>query len=211
MVRTEFNKRKIGPEILEWITGPGKEVFKGFLAALAQKYSSSVGKEQQKVLQTTKPRVLTTEVDLDAEPALPFDGAKRTKHLKQGKVRVEYRLDEDELYVNGKKVVRWLSKEQLSGEVIEGTILQLEADKNDPLNATLADWLCENQTFVPKKWQGRVWYFWGSEWSGSGSNRYVCCLIWCVTFWQRLYSGLGSDWDDRGPSASLETTTSRTF
>ena len=200
-IKTEFNKRKIGPEILEWITGPGRQAFEEFLSTLAEEYSRFVKRERQKA--APRPVPLIAEVDLDADPVLPFDGAKLSKHQKQGKVRVEYRPDEDELYVNGKKIVPWLSKEQVAGSVIKGTILQQEAYKNNPLNATLADWLYGNQGFIPKKWQGRAWYFWSSEWCDFDGDRYVRCLDWGGSRWYRDFDWLEFVWIGSEPSASL--------
>ena len=204
MLKTQFNKRKIGPEILEWLTGPGKEAFeRDFLPTLSEEYLRFVERERQKTLSDKKPQPLIAEVDLDANPDKPFDGAILTKHLKQGKVRVEYRPDEDELYVGGKKVVLWLSKEQLAGGVVKGVVLQPEAERNNPINATLVDWLCNNQSFIPKRWQGRTWFFWGSEWCVSGGGRYVCCLYWDGTGWDRDYRWLDRNWYDGNPSTSL--------
>ncbi len=198
-IKTVFKERKIGPEILEWTNGPGKQAFREFLVTLAEEYRRFVERERQKL----KLVPLTAEVDLDIDPTLPFDGAKLKKHLKQGKVQVEYRSDKDELYINGKKVVPWLSTEQLAGGRVKGTVLVSETGRHNPLNATLADFLFDNQSFIPKGWQDRVWYFWGSEWSGSDRDRYVRYLCWRGARGGRDYDWLELDWSGNEPSASL--------
>lgn len=200
IVTTELKKRKVGPEILEWMTGPGKAVFADeCLVPLVDEYDEW----RNASAKNGKQKPLTAEVDLDADPVAPFDGAKRTKHQKQGKVAVEYRPDEDELYVKGKKVVPWFSDAQKSGKVVRGDILQPEAEQNNPLNATLADWLYGAQEFIPQKWQGRVWFFWATEWSDSGRYRCVRCLRWHGSRWYRVHDWLESGWYDGFPSASL--------
>jgi hypothetical protein len=202
MIREGFTKRKIGPEILEWITGPGKQAFQEFLEALANEYLNYVRLEQKKSLQVAKQAPLIAEVNLDLDPVAPFNGAVQTKHIKQGKVRFEYRSDEDELYINSKKFVPWLSQKQLAGQSIQGIKLEPQANKNNSLNATAADWIYEHPEFMPKKYQGKAWYFWASEWTSDG-HRYVRYLFWGGTSWCRRYDWLGDHWGAGGPSASL--------
>lgn len=206
MVKAEFKNRKIGPEILEWINGPGRAFFQNeCLPTLSEEYLRYLEREKQKNLPFVKPQSLVAGVNLDVDPVAPFSGAILTRNQKPGKVRVEYRPDEDELYVNGKKFVGWLSDEQLTGGVIGGKALQPEAVKHDPCNAAFADWLEKNQEFIPKKCCGKIWYFWASEWSGSVGSCYVRYLYWIGGRWNRGYSRLDNDdWSAREPSASLE-------
>jgi hypothetical protein len=200
-VRNEFKKKNIGPEILEWLNGPGKEFFLGILATTAEEFDRF--RKRQKVAAPTKPQPLVAEVDLDVEPEAPFNDARLTRHQKQGKVRVEYRPDEDELYVNGRKFIGWLSDEQLAGRVIGGKALQQEAMRHDSCNAAFTDWLYRNQAFIPNKCRGKVWYFWASEWSDSDGNRCVRYLGWDGGKWHRGCGWLGHDWDANDPAASL--------
>lgn len=200
-VRNEFKRYNIGPEILEWLNGAGKEFFSGQITTIAEEYDRF--RKRQGTVQESKLKPLIAGVDLDADPDPPFNGATLTKHLKQGQVCVEYRPDEDELYVNSKKVVLWLSEEQLTRKTITGINLQPKAGGHNPLNAAFADWLHKNQTFIPKWWCGKVWYFWGSEWSGSDGRLYVRSLYFCDGTWRRDYDWLGSGWDDGNPAASL--------
>lgn len=196
----EFKKRSIGPEILEWITGPGKKAF-------IEKCLTPLGDAYREYLRVKKgdekPKLITAEVDLDADPVAPFDGAMLTKHTKQGKSIVEYRPDEDELYVNGRRLVPFLSEKQLGGKTVRGKDLQAEAETNNPTNATLADVLYEHQEFIPKKFRDRVWFFWATEWSDSDRDRCVRCLDWSGARWHRHCRWLDDGWDGGSPSASL--------
>ena len=118
IITNTFKKLKIGPEILEWITGEGQKTFVDrFLIPLGTEYSAHL--QAQQTLE--KPKPLRMKADLNTDPSLPFAGAKfrgdkGEKHLRQGEVELEYRPDEDELYVNGRKLVPFLSEKQL-GEI----------------------------------------------------------------------------------------------
>src|SRR3989338_2565146 len=85
VITQTFKAMKIGPEILEWVTGTGQKKFtEQFLVPLGTAYQDSLPKEPAK-----KPEPLRMKANLDADPTLPFDGAmfdgtKGSKHLKQG-------------------------------------------------------------------------------------------------------------------------------
>ncbi|MDE1975110.1 MAG: hypothetical protein KGI49_01195, partial [Patescibacteria group bacterium] len=185
IAKNEFTKHNIGPGILEYVRGPGRGTFMLFLGEISAGYLKD--QEFQKAMATRRARPLIADVDLDADPAAPFNGARLTKHQKLGKARFEYRPDEDELYINSKKFVPWLSPEQSSGGTIRGIELEPEANKHGSLNATAADWIFEHQEFMPKKHRGKVWYFWASEWSDSDGDRCVRYLRWDGDRWIRHY------------------------
>ena len=209
LITSTFKELKVGPEILEWVTGPGQKIFvEQFLIPLGNAFQASLPQASLPKEAPKKQNLLRMKANLDADPSLPFDGAmfdgtKKSKHARQGQVELEYRPDEDELYVNGKKFVPYLSEKQLGDKVVRGYDLQVEAEANSPTNATLADVLYEHQEFIPKKWRGRVWYFWGSEWGDYDGLRYVRYLRWSGTAWFRYYSWLEYDWNSSEPSASL--------
>jgi len=161
-----------------------------------------------------KQEPLRMTADLDADPSLPFgsamfDGRKGSKHAKQGQVEFEYRPDEDELYVNGRKLVPFLSELQSGGKVAIGHILQAEAEANSPTNATLADVLYTHQEFIPKKFRDRVWFFRATVFSDSDGNFYVRYLDWDGARWVRGYDWRVGAWSQLGPSASLASEPSR--
>ncbi|KKU77373.1 MAG: hypothetical protein UY03_C0016G0010 [Parcubacteria group bacterium GW2011_GWA2_47_64] len=205
IITTTFKEQKTGPEILEWITGAGQKAFaEKFLVPLGEAYQAHLQREQKR----EKPEPLRMKANLNADPSLPFDGAKfegnkGEKHLRQGEVELEYRSDEDELYVNRRNLVPFLSDKQLDGKTVKGFKLHPEAEANSPTNATLADVLYAHQEFIPKKYRDRVWFFWATIFSGADGNLFVRSLYWGGERWSRGYVWLGDDWYERDPSASL--------
>lgn len=196
IIKTEFVARKVGPEILEWITGSGKGFFCGeVLSSLCRGYKGFQAKQKEEPL--------ITEVDLDVEPNPPFRDAKLERNLKMGKVKVEYRPNEDELYVNNRKVVPWRSEEQLSGRTIGGYDLLPKALASNPIPASLGDWFCKHVEFVPKRFQGYSWLFWGTEWSGHGGSRYIRCFFLLAGRGFCLYNWLNGCFSGSDLSLSL--------
>jgi hypothetical protein len=164
----------------------------------------------------SRPGWIIFEVDLDADPALPCEGAKLERHLKLGKVRVEYRTDEDELYVDGIKVVPWLCAGQLKGQDVYGGNQWLWGEfkaVGKPLNATFADWLFEHQALIPKKWRNNTWssddsiwklLFWATEWNCPGRRKNVICSLDCSKdSWKREYLSIHGNFGKHYPGASL--------
>src|SRR3989338_7326575 len=204
IITSTFKEMKIGPEILEWITGAGQKVFtEQFLVQFGKVYQESLQKEQ-----ANSPEPLRMKADINADPSLPFEGAmfegtKGSKHIRQGVVELEYRPDEDELYMNGRKLVPFLSELQLGGKTVQGFTLQLEAEANSPTNATLADVLYAHQEFMPMKYRNRVWFFWATIFSDADGDLCVRYLCWDGRRWLRYYHWLDCRWGERNPSVSL--------
>ena len=209
LITGTFKEMKIGPEILEWVTGSGQKTLVEYVSLVGKAYQATLLKEP-----ALKADPIRMEADLDADPILPFaeavfQGKKGTKHLRQGKVVLEYRPDEDELYVNGRKLVLFVSELQKGGKTARGYTFQAEAEANNPTNATLADVLYEHQEFIPKKSRDRVWFFWGTVFSDSDGGLSVRYLRWYGERWYRRYSWLGSGWGEHDPSASLASESSK--
>ena len=91
IITTTFKEQKTGPEILEWITGAGQKAFaEKFLVPLGEAYQAHLQREQKR----EKPEPLRMKANLNADPSLPFDGAKfegnkGEKHLPQGEEDME--------------------------------------------------------------------------------------------------------------------------
>lgn len=150
---------------------------------------------------------LSTTIDLDANPSLPFNGATIEEHKKGGKVTIEKRVDG--LYIDGHKVVLHLSERQVNGKIIQGHELRRELDGKQVLNAGVLDFLMANQSFVPdemkKDAKGNTVYtfFWGTIYRRSDGLLYVRCCYWDGG---RLGQGCGwlaSLWNFRNPAACL--------
>jgi hypothetical protein len=196
-----FRAEKIGPEVLEWLDGPGNEFFGLKLVELAAEYKR----------QTTP--ILRAEIDLDADPTLPFNGTIVKKHLKEGKVVIEKRADGG-AYVNSKKLALRRSNRQLNDESIRGTELcvEIEGQQWAVHNATLLDFFKANPQFWPDEWKrdeaGNTIYifFWGSEFLRP-ANGGVCIRF---GYWEgdavvSNCNGLGFHWNANYPAVVSES------
>lgn len=149
-----FKKVGVGPEILEWITGDGKEVFeKEFLVPLALRFGSDDN------------RFLT--VNMESEPdSRTTESNEYTvrRHHRFGTVVVERRGDD--LYIDGKKLVLYFSPHQKSGNkvTIEGLDKELRGKKLPNINLLYA--LFDNQqTMIPSAWKNyQTIYCLGTSW-----------------------------------------------
>ena len=144
------------------------------------------------------------EVNLDATPNLPFNGAKVEFHQGGGWVKVEKRADG--LYIGDKKVTLHLSKKQLNGKTIRGHELREELSGKPVLNSNILDALMEHPEFIPEEWKkdakGNTIYifFWGTIFRDAGGNLYVRYLYWFDGGWYWYYRWLDVDWYG-GPAA----------
>lgn len=155
--------------------------------------------------------VIKHTIDLAKPPQLPFDNAEVVKHEGKGIVEIELRSD-DNLYIDGKKVVLHLSERQTGDKRVVGHELrkELEDGKQVLLNSNVLDYLYDHPELFPEHWkkdgngETRYIFFWGSIFRGpSGGDLCVRCLCWGDGRLDRSCSGLGSGWDRQDPSASL--------
>jgi hypothetical protein len=145
-------------------------------------------------------------VNLDADPNLPFTGADVVSHTGGGWVLVERR--EEDLYVDGKKILFFLSGRQLNGKTVKGLELREEVTSQPVFNANLLDALADNPQFIPEGWKKdadgkpRYIFFWGTIYRHAYARLCVRYLYWRGGRWNRSYDWLGSDaWDSDGPAA----------
>ncbi len=66
-----------------------------------------------------------------------------------------------------------------------------------PLNANVLDYLWKNPHLIPKSWEGRVVYFWGTIYSGPGGLLHVRCLNKYESKWGWSNNNLDARWDQR--------------
>jgi hypothetical protein len=152
------------------------------------------------------PKPLKATLDTNALPELPAGfnlTAKDTKHQGMGTVKVEKRAD-GQLYVNGVRVVRYLSSNQQNGKVIRGHKLRLEIedDGKQYLNATLRNFLLANPKFIPDDWEGAT-YFWDTISANADGSLCVACLYRGEGRWLGRWGWLDVGWDSREPAARL--------
>lgn len=147
----------------------------------------------------------TIVVNLGATPRLPFNGAAVEKHTGAGWVIVEKRLDG--LYVNERKVILYLSRQQKSGKLHKGYELREELSGKLLLNANLLDALYENTHLIPEDWKKdedgktRYIFFWATIYRNANGNLCVRYLFWIGTQWYSYYYWLDDGWRSSGPSA----------
>lgn len=177
IITAEFKARAIGPDILEWVTTEGKDEFvEKSLKPLGDAYYAF----QEKVREAETPKTIIGFIDLDAEPVPPPGKVVHTKNIKQGRVEVKYRVDEDELYADGHKVILWQLKKgfpEVDSRVFCVGIKML-GNRLLNLNAAFADWLYANPDYIPRKWQYKpMLLFLGTEWKNvSDSLRHEVCV-----------------------------------
>jgi len=159
--------------------------------------------------------VVKHTIDLGKAPQLPFDNAEVVKHESEinGKKVVEIELrSDDQLYIDGKKVVLHLSERQMGDKRIVGHELreELESGEQVLLNSNVLDYLYDHPELFPEHWkkdendETRYIFFWGSIFRlPSFGNLFVRGLYWSDGGLDRRYGWLGFDWYRRRPSASV--------
>lgn len=191
-IRDTFAKMNVGVEIIPWLLGDGKKTFvEEFLKPLGTKFLAT-----ERVRVVNKSTIL---VNLDASPKLPFDGVTIEAHVGGGWVKLEKR--KDGLYVDGRKVVLYLSERQKNGNVIKGYELRDELSGKPMLNANILDALCEHTELIPEEWKGKAVFFWGTVYRDSDDDLFVRCLYFHDGEWSRHFHWLGHVWDRHFPAA----------
>jgi len=146
----------------------------------------------------------TIIVNLGATPKLPFNGAEVESHIGEGWAIVEKKVDG--LYVNGRKVILYLSKKQQNsgGELCE------KLRGKPVLNANILDALADNPHLIPEDWKRdennntRFIFFWATIYRGADGRLCVRCLCFSdAGLWHRRCYWLGFDWGDDNPAALL--------
>lgn len=150
--------------------------------------------------------ILRAEIDTDLDPRLPFNGASIKKHVRQGKVVIEKRVDG--LYIGGQKVILWRSVRQINGRSVVGCELLKEADGQLILSASILDFLLANQEYIPEEWKEKdengntiFIFFWVTIYRDSYGYLCVRCLYWFEGACDESYDWLDRGWDASNPAA----------
>jgi len=119
-------------------------------------------------------------IDCNADPFIP-DGWKVEEHQKGGNSTFD-----------ASKVELYLSKKQRSGS-IEGNKLREELKGKKVLNANVLDYLLANPKVIPKEWNGKAIFFWGTIYRDSDGSLCVRFLRWggAGWYWGSGWLGLG--------------------
>ena len=154
-------------------------------------------------------------VNLAAAPKLPFDGVEVVKHEStiNGKSQVELeKRSDDNLYMDGCKIVLTQSRRQLNGRIIEGHELRKELESGELvlLNSNVLDYIFDHPELFPEHWKTdkkgstRYIYFWGSIYRNpSSGGLYVRFLYWDRSGLYQFYGWIGDGWHDQDWSVSL--------
>lgn len=170
-----FKMLKVGPEILEWITGDGKVVLeKEFLIPLALRFGSNDN------------RFLTVNMESDPDSRTTESNEYIVRrHHRFGTVVVERRGDD--LYIDGKKLVLYFSPHQKSGNKVTVEELDKELRGRKLPNINLLYALFDNQrAMVPPAWQNyQAIYCLGTSWEhevvDAKSNTLTIIRYFCYT------------------------------
>ena len=181
-LQTACRRNNCGIELIEWLCTSNN---------LARVMDIQLGRAEIKPIEHV--------IDLGASPYLP-DGWKVEEHQKGKLVKLERRGDD--LYLDGKKIDLFLSKNQKGG-CIGGNNLREELAKEPVLNANVLDHLLkpENQHLIPDSWKGKCAFFWGTVYRSADGNLCVRCLYWDGDGWNWNYDWLGNDWFANRPAA----------
>lgn len=134
-------------------------------------------------------------IDLKAKPFVPESWTVE-EHRKGGILKALPKID---LY---------LSEKQKTG-YIQGYDLQKELEGKTVFNSNLLFWFLKHPTLIPKEWDGKYVFFWGTIYRNPYGHRSVLCLYRRGGgSWGWGYYWLGSDWYDSDPSAVLASPSS---
>lgn len=146
-------------------------------------------------------------LDCGGSPYTP-NGWSVEKHQGNGIVHLEKKSD-GQLYVNGKKVILFLSKKQTKGRTVIGNELREEVSKKEILNANILDYLLAHPELIPEDWKKdekgntRYIFFWGTIYRYSGGDLCVRCLYWGDGAWNWGHGWLGLGFNGGRPACVL--------
>ncbi len=196
VITETLKKAKVGAEVIDWATGPGKSFFVQKLKEIGAEF-----------LRQITP-ILKAVIDTDIDPRLPFGGALIEKHVRQGKISIEKRVDG--LYIDGQKVILYRSTRQINGRSVVGYELRKEVDGQLILSASILDFLLANKEYIPEEWKerdenGNVVYifFWATIFRRSDVGLCVRYLFWNGGRWDEDYDWLDRHWNSYVPAAVL--------
>jgi len=112
---------------------------------------------------------------------------------------VEHR-EMGEIEWNPNNVELHLEPEQKE-DVIKGKELHKRLQNKPVLNATVLEYLFENQELIPEEWKGKYIYFWGTIYRGSSGSLCVRYLYFRGGQWDWYCGWLDRGWSGSDPAA----------
>ncbi|MFA6593664.1 MAG: hypothetical protein WCT16_00210 [Candidatus Buchananbacteria bacterium] len=194
VITVTLKKIKVGAEVIDWATGPGKSFFVKKLKEIGEEF-----------LRQTTP-ILRAVIDTNNDPRLPFANATIEKHARQGKISIEKRFDG--LYLDGQKVVLYRSTRQIGQSSIIGYELRKDIDGQPVLSASVLDFIMANKEYIPEEWKEKdekgniiLIFFWDTIFRRSDGDLCVRCLYWDGSQWYVNYLWLDSGFTGHDPAA----------
>lgn len=207
VITTTMKSAGVSLDILDWLDGAGKEEFTSALSKLAGSYKKSLPVEVPQVTKSDAPYVIhTATVDLSVDPKSPFSGATIESNVKGNPQAVVELRSDDNLYVDGKKIILHLEPGQKSGNM-KGHVLREAVSGKIVQNAALLDFLLAHVEFIPNHWKKdaagntRYVFFWGTVYRDSGGGLCVRCVCWLGGRWVSGYGWLADGWSVGDPAA----------
>lgn len=202
LVRDVLAKHAVSAlDLAAWLVGAGRTAFVvEFLEPLLKRF-----RETQRVRTVNKTTIL---VNLDADPFLPFAGAKIVANAKGGLVKVQLRRD-GHLYANEKRVDFYLSEKQKFGSHRGYDLKDELIDKRIPvLHPNIMDALIDHAPhLIPEELKadenGAIWYmfWWTVVYENADGDQCVRYCCFGGGAWRRGCHWLGGDFDRRSPAA----------
>lgn len=148
-------------------------------------------------------------VDCDTSPFMQNHAWIVETHQKMGHARLERRQEngEDDLYVDGEKVILYRSEKQKG--IVAGHELREELEDVKVLNANILDQLIKDPELYPESWkkddEGKTLYifFWGTVYVDFNTEPFVRCLYWRDGEPRWLCKWLNGAWGSTDPAAIL--------
>jgi len=128
-------------------------------------------------------------------------GWSEEEHRFCGTMQLEKR--DGHLFLNGKKVERYLSPNQRGSKVIQGHNLRKELANQSTLCACVLDYLIQHTEMIPEEWKQGVTYFWGTVFRRPDGDLSVAYLYWNGVRWDWRCHWLGINWNSYNPAARL--------
>jgi hypothetical protein len=131
-------------------------------------------------------------IDLDAAPFIP-EGWEVVSHRQGG--QIEWNADNVSLFLS--------SAQKESGGSIVGNDLREIVEGKVVLNANALDWLLAHPEKIPKFWEDKAIFFWGTIYRGGGRLLGVRFLYRDGSHWDWGNDWLDDRWFSDGPAAVL--------
>lgn len=144
-------------------------------------------------------------IDLDTDPetslsspVLPYTDGKVTANILQHRKDGQWKWDPNKVHL-------YFSDIQQRGESVDGRTLRAELADQPVLNANALEYLFAHQDLIPKEWQGKDIFFWGTIYQMPDGEEYIGYLASLDDgTWLRQYYRINESWGDTFAAAIFD-------